>query len=89
MQDYFEDGVKRDGLCWIGDSRIEFLCAYNMFGNRELIKKSIKYFCRSIDRKGRVNVNGTPGGAYIQPDKIEYLYDMKSDDGNHKRCSEG
>ena len=88
MQDYFEDGVKRDGLCWIGDSRIEFLCAYNMFGNRELIKKSIKYFCRSIDRKGRVNVNGTPGGAYIQPDKIEYLYDMKSDDGNHKRCSE-
>lgn len=88
MQDYFEDGVKRDGLCWIGDSRVEFLCDYNMFGNTELIKKSIKYFCRSIDKKGRVNVNGTPGGAYIQPDKIEYLYGMKSDDGNHKKCSE-
>ena len=38
MQHYFEDGVKRDGLLWSGDARIEILCNYAMFGKTDIVK---------------------------------------------------
>jgi len=38
MQQYYEDGVKRDGLLWIGDYRIQFLCNWYCFGDTELAR---------------------------------------------------
>ena len=83
MQDYFEDGVKRDGLLWLGDARVQFLCNYALFAQNDLVKKSIKYFTMSIDKKGRANVNAMPAGAYIHPEKIEYMFELKDPDGSY------
>lgn len=41
MQDFYEDGVKRDGLLWIGDYRIAFLAGWYAFGEKELAKRSL------------------------------------------------
>lgn len=26
MQQFYEDGIKRDGLLWLSDDRVQFLC---------------------------------------------------------------
>ncbi len=41
MQDFYEDGVKRDGLLWVGDYRMTFLCAWYAFGDAALARKSL------------------------------------------------
>ncbi len=41
MQDFYEDGVKRDGLLWIGDYRMTFLCSWYAFGDAALARKSL------------------------------------------------
>lgn len=42
MQDFYEDGVKRDGLLWVGDYRMTFLCSWYVFGEAALAKKSLR-----------------------------------------------
>ncbi len=76
MQDYFEDGIKRDGLLWIGDARIQMQCNYSLFGNVDLVKRSIMYFARSMREDGWIPTNATIGGAHKHPDKIEYMFDF-------------
>ncbi|MDR0670368.1 MAG: hypothetical protein LBF95_09840, partial [Treponema sp.] len=39
MQSFYEDGVKRDGLLWLGDFRLEFLTAWHAFGDDVLSRK--------------------------------------------------
>ena len=41
MQEFVEDGIKRDGLCWITDSRVSALCNYNTFGKYKSTKSSL------------------------------------------------
>lgn len=76
MQDYFEDGVKRDGLLWISDARIQMQCNYSLFGNVDLVKRSIMFFVRSMREDGWIATNATIGGANKHPDKIEYMFDF-------------
>ena len=75
MQKYFEDGVKRDGLLWSGDARIEAKCNYALFGNTEIVKRSIKYFLRSMRYDGFMPTNAIIGGAIIHPNDINYMFD--------------
>ena len=75
MQHYFEDGVKRDGLLWSGDARIEILCNYAMFGNTDIVKRVIKFFIRSMRSDGFMPTNATIGGAIIHPQDIDYMFD--------------
>ena len=43
MQDYLWDGVKRDRLVWMGDMHPEVMTANSVFGNQEVIRKSLDY----------------------------------------------
>jgi len=54
MQEYYEDGVKRDGLLWVGDFRLTFLSNYYVFGDSRLARKCLlmirdtQYECGAI-----------------------------------------
>ena len=43
MQDYLWDGVKRDRLVWIGDMHPEVMTVGTVFGNQQLVRKSLDY----------------------------------------------
>ena len=76
MQKYFEDGIKRDGLLWSGDARIEILCNYAIFGNTDIVKNSVKYFIRSMREDGWIPPDAVIGGAEIHPSAIDYMFDF-------------
>ena len=38
MQEYYLDGIKRDRFMWVGDTRLEALINYYLFGDAELFK---------------------------------------------------
>lgn len=41
MQDYLWDGVKRDRLVWVGDMHPEVMTINSVFGNNEVVQKSL------------------------------------------------
>ena len=41
MQDYLWDGIKRDRLVWIGDMHPETMSIYSVFGNCDIIPRSL------------------------------------------------
>ncbi len=41
MQDYLWDGVKRDRLVWVGDMHPEVMTINSVFGNNEVVPKSL------------------------------------------------
>lgn len=41
MQDYLWDGVKRDRLVWVGDMHPEVMTINSVFGNNEIVPKSL------------------------------------------------
>ena len=43
MQDYLWDGVKRDRLVWIGDMHPEVMTVGTVFGDQEVVRKSLDY----------------------------------------------
>ena len=43
MQDYVWDGIKRDRLVWIGDMHPEVMTVGTVFGNHEVVRKSLDY----------------------------------------------
>ena len=43
MQEYLWDGIKRDRLVWMGDMHPEVMTANTVFGNQEVIRKSLDY----------------------------------------------
>ena len=75
MQDYFEDGVKRDGLLWISDARIAILGDYMLFGNTDIVRNAIKLFLRSMRADGWMPTNAIIGGAEKHPSEIDYMFD--------------
>ena len=54
MQQYIWDGVKRDRLVWIGDLHPEIATIQAVFGDQEIIRKSLDYV-----------VQGTPKGQWM------------------------
>ena len=43
MQEYLWDGVKRDRLVWMGDMHPEIVTLNTVFGNQEVVRKSLDY----------------------------------------------
>ena len=43
MQDYLLDGVKRDRLVWMGDMHPEIMTVNTVFGNQQVVRKSLDY----------------------------------------------
>lgn len=43
MQDYLWDGIKRDRLVWMGDMHPEVMTVNTVFGNEEVVRKSLDY----------------------------------------------
>ena len=43
MQDYLWDGIKRDRLVWLGDMHPEVMTVNTVFGNHEVVRKSLDY----------------------------------------------
>ena len=43
MQDYLWDGIKRDRLVWMGDMHPEVMTIGTVFGNHEVVRKSLDY----------------------------------------------
>lgn len=79
MQDYFEDGVKRDGILWLGDARLQALCNYACFGETEIVKKSLRLIANSQRKDGALMANAILAGAHGCPHNIDYMFDFVKD----------
>ena len=73
MQQFYEDGIKRDGLLWIGDYRMEFLNAWYCFGDAELARKSLYLFAASQRADGAIPACAGKSGGHQHPDNIDYM----------------
>ena len=76
MQGYYEDGIKRDGLLWIGDARVQFLCAYHAFGETALAERSLRMMAASQREDGALPSCAAIGGGHQHPAVIEYMPDV-------------
>ncbi len=63
MQDFYEDGVKRDGLLWLGDYRVSFLSAYYVTGDASLARKSLLMMRDSQYECGGIPACAARGGG--------------------------
>ena len=63
MQDFYEDGVKRDGLLWLGDYRVTFLSSYYVTGDASLAKRSLYMMRDSQYECGGIPACAARGGG--------------------------
>ena len=54
MQDFFEDGPKRDRRLWLGDLRLQALTNSVTYRNFDLVKRCLYLFAGTADENGRV-----------------------------------
>lgn len=54
MQDFFEDGPKRDRRLWLGDFRLEALANYKTFHNNDLVKRCLYLFSAAQGDDGQL-----------------------------------
>lgn len=54
-QEYLLDGIKRDRLVWMGDIHPQIHVLANVFGNKQIVKQSLKYLCDHTDPNGWLN----------------------------------
>jgi alpha-L-rhamnosidase len=73
MQGYLEDGIKRDGLLWIGDARVQALCAYHAFGDTAVTERSLRMIAASQREDGALPSCAAVGGGHQHPEVIEYM----------------
>lgn len=73
MQQYYEDGIKRDGLLWISDYRVQYLCNALLYGDRDLARKSLFLFAASQSPDGSLPAQASRGGASQHPSNIDYM----------------
>ena len=87
MQSFYEDGVKRDGLLWIGDYRVTFLSSYYLTGDADLARRSLIYIRDSQYECGALPACSARGGAEQHgPDgAISYMPNIPGD-GQNKWC---
>lgn len=83
MQGFYEDGVKRDGLLWIGDYRVEFLCAHYLFADAALARRSLEMFAQCRKPNGSLSAVALHAGGHIFP-RISYMGDMSQPGGLHE-----
>jgi hypothetical protein len=73
MQKYFEDGIKRDGLLWLGDYRVQFLCCAYCFGDAELARKSLYMMAETQREDGAIPACSGKSGGHQHPSNIDYM----------------
>ncbi len=54
MQDFFEDGPKRDRRLWLGDLRLQALTNSVTYRNFDLVKRCLYLFAGTADENGRL-----------------------------------
>lgn len=73
MQDYYEDGIKRDRLLWIGDLRIEALVGYYTYGVTALPRRGLMQLADIQLPDGIIpGVGPAPNSTYL-PDYCAYF----------------
>lgn len=73
MQDYYEDGVKRDRMLWIGDLRIEALSGYYAFGEYKLARRDLIRFADIQMADGAIPAVGPGPSTLLLPDYCAYF----------------
>ena len=71
MQDFYEDGVKRDRRLWIGDLRVEMLSAYYALGDYRLAKRDLMRLADNQMSDGAVPAVGYAVNLAIFPNTFE------------------
>lgn len=81
MQAFYEDGVKRDGLLWLGDYRVTFLSAWYLFGDADLARKSLLMMRDSQYDCGAIPACAARGGGeqHHQDNGIAYMPTVPGD----------
>ncbi len=84
MQTFYEDGVKRDGLLWLGDYRFTFPGAWYAFGDSALALRSLRMMRDSQYPCGAVPACAARGGGeqHNRPDGISYMPNVPGDGQN-------
>ena len=54
MQDFFEDGPKRDRRLWMGDLRLQALTNSVSYRNFDLVKRCLYLFAGTVNNEGRI-----------------------------------
>lgn len=73
MQSFYEDGVKRDGLLWIGDYRIQYLCNAMLYGDVRLARRCLGMIAASQRDDGALPACAARGGGHQHPDVIDCM----------------
>lgn len=75
MQDFYEDGVKRDGLLWVGDFRLTFRAEWCAFGEADLARRSLLMIRDSQYETGAIPACCADGGGqqHDREDGISYM----------------
>lgn len=73
MQQFYEDGIKRDGLLWVSDYRVQFLCNAYTFADLDLARKSLFIIAASQRRDGALPACSAYGGGHQHPHNINYM----------------
>ncbi len=81
-QGFYEDGIKRDGMLWIGDYRVEFLCAHHLFEDAGLARRSLELFAQCRHDDGSLSAVALLAGGHLYP-RIPYLGDLSKPGGLH------
>jgi alpha-L-rhamnosidase len=80
MQAFYEDGVKRDGMLWIGDYRVEFLCAHLLFADAALARRCLELFAQCRHPDGSLSAVALHAGGHMFP-RIPWLADLDQPTG--------
>lgn len=83
MQQFYEDGVKRDGLLWVSDYRVQFLCNVYSFGDVSLARKSLFMIAASQRKDGAIPACAAYGGGHQHPWNINYMGKIPFSYGAH------
>ena len=83
MQGFYEDGVKRDGMLWIGDYRVEFLCAHYLFADADLARRCLRMFAHCRHANGSLSAVALHAGGHLYP-RVSYLGDLSKPGGLHE-----
>jgi len=83
MQAFYEDGIKRDGMLWIGDYRVEFLCAHHLFADADLARRCLRMFAECRHPDGSLSAVALHAGGHLYP-RIGYLGDLSKPGGLHE-----
>lgn len=74
MQNFLWDGIKRDRLVWVGDMHPEVMCINNVFGDNEVVRRSLDFARDDTPLPGWMNGMCSYSLWWIMIHKDYYLY---------------